>query len=115
MVTHRSEQPLPDRLLERIYPMPRPTLTHEEYQRARHLDLPALEATDLDAEAFRVMSRLAREHDSLRREWLSARRQAIRGEQARRRQTDRPAKTPATPVPERRPLMPIRGGDRRGR
>lgn len=130
----RSERPLPERLLERIYPMPRPALTHEEYQRARHRDLPELDETDLAIEAFRLMSRLAREHDPARRGWLAERREAIRAEQGRRRDADRQASaapdpvalvwgapgarrslTASAPSNGQRPLTPIRGGGRRGR
>lgn len=82
----RNERPLPERCLDHLYILPKDTRSLEEYQRARHLDLPDLDSVDLSVEAFRVMSRLAREHDSARRGWLAERRSAVRAEQGRRRE-----------------------------
>jgi len=80
----RDARPLSVRTLEAIYPMPRPALTYEDHLRVRHEDLVALDDTELACEAFRAMSRLAREYDRARRGWLVERRDAIRTEQRRR-------------------------------
>ncbi len=134
MIT-RDERPSPGRWLDRIYLLPNDTRCLEDYQRTRHLDLPELTTHDLDREAFRVMHRLAYEPDRGRRVWLHERREAIRTEQGRRREEARrgaasprqPATLvwgtpearhrPAAPKPrtDHRPLVPIRGGGRRGR
>ena len=80
---------LADRHLDRRYPMPRPALTLDDFQRARHLDLPTLSDLDLACEAHRVMSRLAYEPDRLRRDWLIARREAVQTERRRRQRARR--------------------------
>ncbi len=75
---------LPDRALDRLYPMPRPTRTIEEWVRLHHRDLPDLSDLDLDREAFAVARRLCRDRDACRVAWLVERRDAVRAERRRR-------------------------------
>ena len=114
-----------DRALDRLYPMPRPTHTIEEWARLHHRDLPDLSDLDLDREAFAVARRLCRDRDRGRVAWLVERRDAVRAELRRRADEHgrleaaeagaatvwrRPAGT-GRAVPGRRPLRVRHGGE----
>jgi hypothetical protein len=64
------------RLLARLYPLPKPLLTIEEWQRSRHLDLATYSRDDLELEAHRVRHRLAYDHRP--HPWLLERRERVR-------------------------------------
>ncbi len=117
-VEHLTRQPLADRDLERIYPMPRDTRSSDDYDRCRHRDLPGLADLDLDRAAFGVANRLYHDRDAGRVAWLVERRDAIRAEFRRRRspQSTNPVSRPSPqPAGCDHPLIPVRGGGRRGR
>lgn len=65
-----------DRLLERLYPLPRPLQTIEEWERSRHLDLVTCSVDDLEFEAHRLRHRLA--YDPKPHPWLLERRERVR-------------------------------------
>jgi len=71
--------------LDRTYDLPNENRSYEDWCRVRHLDLESFDAVALDAEAFRVMCRLAYEPDANRRAWLVERRDAVRAERDARR------------------------------
>jgi hypothetical protein len=72
------------RLLQRLYPLPRPLLTIEEWERSRHLDLAGLSIDDLELEGHRVRHRIA--YDPKPHPWLLERRERVRCELRRVRQ-----------------------------
>ena len=116
---------VPDRALDRLYPMPRPTRTIEEWARLHHHDLPELSDLDLDREAFDLARRLCRDRDRGRVAWLVERRDALRAECRRRAAEDgrlataepreaivwRRAAESGRAVPGRRPLRVRHGGE----
>ena len=117
-----GRQPKPPRDLDRIYAMPNENRSLDDYHRARHLDLPRLDDLDLVLEERCVLARLAYDGDWGRRAWLIERRGAIQHERRRRRSTSTRSPglfAPPYPHPERadvgRPVVPVRGGGRRGR
>lgn len=91
---------VPDRALDRLYPLPRETASLEEWHRRRQLDLVELSDLDLDREECGVATRLYRDRDRAHVAWLVERREAIRAE---RRQRAQLADLDSTAVTWRRP------------
>lgn len=89
--------------LERLYPIPRPMLTLEDWRRAHHLDLADFTEDELRWEYRRVQNRSDYERDPAALAWLRGRLVAIRREHDRRH--------PGQPVPHhedrRRPALVI--------
>jgi len=96
---------LADRALDRLYAIPRDTVSLEDWHRRRHLDLPDHSDLDLDRESFGVMLRIYRERHPGAMAWLAERRAAIRRELGRRRAAARSAsdREPARVTWGRRP------------
>ena len=63
--------------LNRLYPLPRPFLSIEDWQRWWHRDLAGLDLDALWVELRRLRRRLDYEHDRLHRRWLQEREAAI--------------------------------------
>ncbi len=78
-----------NRSLDRLYRLPRDTVSLEDFERRRHFDLPEMSDLELDAEGFRVRHRLAYDPDKYRRAWLTERLDTIRGERAARQRERR--------------------------
>ena len=67
---------VPEALLQRYYPLPDVFNSIEEYQRFRHRDIPAMDATELHRELVRVEMRLL--WDDNPHIWLFERREILR-------------------------------------
>lgn len=107
------------RSLNATYPLPNENRTREDWLRARHLDLPALDAEEMLHERRRVMSRLDYELDTGTTWWLRQRLDAIDQERRRRQVAPqrsgapvRPSRTtePSTAAPTSPGLSVRRGG-----
>jgi hypothetical protein len=61
---------------ERLYRLPRPLATIEEWARSQHLDIDGMTPDDLEAEAHRIRHRLAYDDDP--HPWLVERRERVR-------------------------------------
>ncbi len=84
--THLNSQVRSAEALDRVYQLPKDTRSWSDLHRNRNLDLAGFDDVDLDRELFRVCQRLAYETDRFAREWLVARRNAVRQERRRRGQ-----------------------------
>ena len=84
---NRTDYTRPARWLERLYSLPRPMATIEDWERCRHLDLPMMDADGLELEAHRLRHRLA--YDDRPDPWLLERRNRVHAERSRRRLTPR--------------------------
>jgi len=74
----------PRAFLELAYPIPRDTVSLDDFARRRHHDLPHLSDEDLAFDGYRVLLRLCFERDPSALDWLRERRRAVRAEMARR-------------------------------
>lgn len=82
----RREEPLTlAALLTVIYPIPRDTVSLEEFQRRRHEDLPELPSAQLERDKDRVRLRMTIDPDPFNAVWLAERRQRLLAEIERRR------------------------------
>jgi hypothetical protein len=110
-------RPFPDAFLERIYPLPKPMRSIEEWQREHHQDLEALDDFTLQRERRCVQHRLDYETDQFVRSWLAVRLTAIDRERGSRRTTTSPDRPPRPPAAASRPVKDAPGGFeyRRGR
>lgn len=90
------------KILERLYPLPNPLRTLEEWEQAHHRDLPTLSDDDLLRDLRCARRRLDYEDDKTAQVWLSERIIRIRQEVASRR-----APEPRKPTP-RRPRLEVR-------
>lgn len=90
---HGRPRPFPVSYLERIYPMPRPFVSMDEWRRLHGDDLETFDDGTLDRERRCVQRRLDYEPDASRRAWLGRRIEAIdreRGSRHSQRRTVRP-------------------------
>lgn len=83
---------VPPAFLNLAYPIPRDTVSIDDYERRRHRDLPRLSAEDLALEGYRVMLRLCFEREAMALHWLRERRLAVRGEMTHRLRLARPSR-----------------------
>ncbi len=91
---------VPPAFLNLAYPIPRDTVSFDDYERRRHRDLPHLSGEDLALEGYRVMLRLCFEREMMALAWLRERRLAVRGEMAHRLRVTRAEPRPAPPDPD---------------
>lgn len=93
--TNNNRMPPP--FLARLYPMPHPYLTEDDWYRYQHRDLAAMDATELRREGRRTQLRLDYEYDRHDRAWLTERLAAIRKVYEERERTR--ASLTTTPAP----------------
>lgn len=99
------EEPLTfPRLLDRIYPIPRDTVSLEQFERRRHRDLPDLADEVLRQEADRCRLRLWIEENPMHEVWLRERHDQLRAELRRRAPA---ASAPRPAAPTGRPCTPV--------
>lgn len=120
MIPNRSgPRPFPDSYLDRLYSIPRSTVSMEDHLRLHHRDLQALDDLELQRERRCVLRRFDYDPDTFRRSWLMDRITAIDRECSARRDWTRQPERPVHqghPAPKRVTVagmsidLPVSGG-----
>ncbi len=96
-----SAPTFPDGYLSRVYAIPNPFRTREDFDRFHHIDVPLMTDDELAREIRCVWRRLDYEPDAAAAAWLTKRRDAVAAERTRRARSRRPDEVSGMPHPPR--------------